>query len=403
MKLQRFLRSSKSSVQKTTQGNESVRQRRRRRRSSQLTVTKLWFVLLLLPSVATVVWLLDLCCLNLFGNRSDRNSLSASLSSVSLSLRSGVLLPALQYSQTEMLHKNDYVFSDVDWDAAPIVVPRFKLVFFTVPKIGCTVWKQLFRRMMGFPDWQIQELPNMPHNPSKNGLYYLYHFTKSSANYMLSSPNWTRAIFTRDPKERLLSAYLDKVLQEKEYIRIHCCPKNDTTSSVTSTDGRITAVLTKQLSQSKLSGFCKQDASNWTFESFVLHVIPNCPDPHWMPQSQRVEAKYWAYIDYVGRIESAAEDARHLLQLLDAYQIFGTNFTAGNSIFAANAARHATYSSKLLRMYYTPEIERRVEEFYAADYSHPILNLTMFKIFSEVASVTNRSGNSEAIVVEKNS
>jgi hypothetical protein len=32
----------------------------------------------------------------------------------------------------------------------PIVVEEYKLIFFPVPKVGCSEWKLLLRRMMGF-------------------------------------------------------------------------------------------------------------------------------------------------------------------------------------------------------------------------------------------------------------
>jgi hypothetical protein len=40
---------------------------------------------------------------------------------------------------------------------APIVVKKYKLLFFTIPEVGCTVWKQLFRRVAGYADWQIHQ------------------------------------------------------------------------------------------------------------------------------------------------------------------------------------------------------------------------------------------------------
>jgi hypothetical protein len=39
------------------------------------------------------------------------------------------------------------------YDSSLIVIEKCKLIFYTTPKIGCTVWKQLFRRIMGFEDW----------------------------------------------------------------------------------------------------------------------------------------------------------------------------------------------------------------------------------------------------------
>ena len=49
------------------------------------------------------------------------------------------------------------------------------------------------------------------HNPSTNGLKYLHAFSPRDATNMMRDPSWTRAIFLREPKQRFLSAYLDKV------------------------------------------------------------------------------------------------------------------------------------------------------------------------------------------------
>ena len=55
-------------------------------------------------------------------------------------------------------------------DLTPIVVPEFKFVMVTVPKVGCTQWNRLARVMMGEP----HDLGHLEtHNPNLNGLSYL--------------------------------------------------------------------------------------------------------------------------------------------------------------------------------------------------------------------------------------
>jgi hypothetical protein len=56
---------------------------------------------------------------------------------------------------------------------------------------------------------EVQKLTD--HNPSTNGLKYLQAFSPRDATKMMRDPSWTRAIFLREPKQRFLSAYLDKV------------------------------------------------------------------------------------------------------------------------------------------------------------------------------------------------
>ena len=101
-----------------------------------------------------------------------------------------------------------------------IVIESHKLIFFPIAKVGCSVWKMLFKRMMGHPDWKS----GIRHDPRKNGLRYLSHYNRTMATSMMNDPTYTRAIFVRDPKERLLSAYLDKALtNDGVHIKESCC------------------------------------------------------------------------------------------------------------------------------------------------------------------------------------
>ena len=125
-----------------------------------------------------------------------------------------------------LVQQGDDIYTSGPWDASPIVLEEFKLVFFTTAKVGCTVWKMLFRRMMGLPNWKAVNTRDMlPWNPHRNGLKYLYDYNRTYASFLMTDPEWTRAIFVRDPKERLLSAYLDKG-KNQHFIKSKCCPSS---------------------------------------------------------------------------------------------------------------------------------------------------------------------------------
>jgi hypothetical protein len=112
-----------------------------------------------------------------------------------------------------MVDKNDYIYSSSCYDCAPIVVKEYKLLFFSVPKVACTTFKFLFRRIQGVEDWDNQDSNlGLPHNPKYNNLKYLSDYSLQEASVMMTSPDWTRAIFVREPKERFLSAFLDKAV-----------------------------------------------------------------------------------------------------------------------------------------------------------------------------------------------
>jgi len=118
-----------------------------------------------------------------------------------------------KYDDGLFVNYGDSPYLQGDWDGSPVVIEQHKLVFFTVAKVGCTSFKMLFRRIMGKSDWMVEEYVNMvPWNPFTNGLEYLYDYNRTRASEIMTSPDWTRAIFVREPKRRFLSAWLDKVM-----------------------------------------------------------------------------------------------------------------------------------------------------------------------------------------------
>ncbi|CAJ1959390.1 unnamed protein product [Cylindrotheca closterium] len=242
--------------------------------------------------------------------------------------------------------KKMFIYNTHSWDAAPIVVEEYKLIFFAVGKVSCTVFKQLLRRMMDLDDWREDSGP-LPHNPNKNGLKYLYHYPPGKALEMLTSTNkgWSRAIFVRDPLERLLSAYLDKGKRKNgSYMAKHCN---------------------------------KEHQVDFSFEEFVGIVSSSCKhDPHWAPQIQRIDAPFWQHINFVGKFDTLQSDTKKLLNRVGAWEDFGESGWGPNSnetIFSkATHARHETGASGHLEEYYNSSWVRKTAlQFYGKDYACP--------------------------------
>lgn len=251
----------------------------------------------------------------------------------------------------------DYIYykDETSWDSVPIVLESHKLIFFTIPKVGCTVWKQLFRRMMGYDDWMSQDYDTFqPHNPEVNGLKYLSDYTLSEASEMMTSSEWTRAMMVREPKKRFLSAFLDKSVGNFHlHIKRRCCS----------------------------DGSCIEGAQ--TIAGF-LRLCSRCYDDHWRAQSERLDHKYWPYIDHVGHVETAAQDAKELLQRVGAWKEFGATGwgnDGNSSIFESKKAsdagmNHSTYAEWQVWTWYTPETEQLVEGFYQGDYDNPLFQFS---------------------------
>ena len=287
--------------------------------------------------------------------------------------------PPPKYTQADfanctLLSPADRIYQYGPWDQSPIVISSHKLIFFTIPKVGCTVYKQLFRRMEGYADWSRDEHP-LPHAPKRNGLTYLYDYSPNQADELMTDPSWTRAIVVRDPKERLLSAYLDKGTQNP-YMQFHCCPKKQT-------DTLLYQTLQCDNPVSHLGPTASQELRSTTplltFEDFLTKVYPSCADPHWDPQSNRIDDKYWPYINFIGHMESIEADTKRLLQRIGAWEEYGASGWPHGSVFAGAASstvRHATDSKQQLKSYYTQQVERIVDTILERDYEVRQMNFT---------------------------
>ena len=269
------------------------------------------------------------------------------------------------------------------WDKDPIVIESHKLLFFTIPKNACTGFKKLFRRMLGHGDWFTQE---NPHNPKTNGLKYLGNYSREEQAMMMTSPDWTRAIFVRDPMERVLSAYLDKALTKDSqgwkapvngaYLKRYCCNLGPSKKKANSTSQN------QICHKSPLWPYrTPMDTENFPFETFVVKMMRDCRDVHWEPQSERLDAaSNWQFINFVGRFERRMEDTHKLLKQIGAFDEFGKSGwdskNASSAIFESNTALHKTSSSNKMDQYYTEQVRKTVFEYYRKDYDMELFNFT---------------------------
>lgn len=263
-------------------------------------------------------------------------------------------------AESHLVEYGDSIYVCGDWDGAPVVIEKYKLVFFTVAKVGCTVWKQLFRRIMGHNDWKEENWDTLiPWNPELNGLKYLYDFNRETASKMMTDPVWTRAIFVRDPKERFVSAYFDKVVNHDTYLQSKCCAYTGD-------------CVTK--ARESIGGF--------------LEVARFCEDAHWKPLTRRIdEDKYWPYINFVGNMNTVESDSKALLRKIGAWDEYGASGWGDkrqDGIFeSVTEVLHATHSKEKLKITLNPEVEKELDDFYADDYNNSVLNLTHYQIFTD--------------------
>ena len=245
----------------------------------------------------------------------------------------------------------------------PYVLERYKLLFFTTAKVGCTHWSLLFMRMVHNRTYAIQQ-EGLVHAQSWSELKLLRHYSVEEATHMMTSPLWTRAIFLRDPMERFVSAYLDKAVGKDHYVQHLCCRGNVTCLALSNQSAEI-----------------------------AFSVMKRCGDEHWVPQSNRISNKYMRQVNFIGRMETMQQDSERLLRRIGAWKQYGTHSTsttttnitipssAKTSYIGTNKPRHAgqshaTGASSKMVQHITPKLYQELLEYYRVDYENPYFNFT---------------------------
>lgn len=208
-----------------------------------------------------------------------------------------------------------------------LVDDHYKLVLCAVPKVGSTEFARLILRMGNSTHWR--------RDPQRSGLaradrdrHVVSKLSLQRAQRFIDDRRYTWAVFFRDPAERLVSAYRDRV----------------------------------------------RPRLNVSFPDFVatLKAIRGT-DPHWRPQrylcNNDVLLKRY---DFVGDFARIQPDARRLLEALGAWDHVGRRgwgaHRSRQPVFAGAAAR-AKASREASARYYTPELLARVRRAYAMDYA----------------------------------
>ena len=241
--------------------------------------------------------------------------------------------------QNQIVQRGDYIYGKQDEFASPIVVEKFKLIFFLVPGVEEDLWIRMFRRIMGYRDWQT--------STSQRGLKHLYDYSPRQASKLMMDPRYTRAMFVRDPKERISIAYTN------EAVKMQCCNRHHT-------------------EEKSCSATVSRCVSFWE----LIHI---CDQPHWRPQGKRMEPKYFETLNFVGHMSTIREDAHRLLTSIGAWDKFGKNGWQGVSTHSSSFIE--LISSNATRGYNFPGMgkcygEVGVDYFYQSDYNIKKLNLT---------------------------
>jgi hypothetical protein len=261
-----------------------------------------------------------------------------------------------------------------------LLFPTNKLLFCGIPKAGITQWLQFLRFTLGAKDYQS--------NPYLKYDARLFYFDKVHPKHQGNIwKNYKKAILLREPAERLLSAYLDKVALKRHDAQ----PHNDTKSRRNKVfgDNISFAEFVDYLSMTNVTRV-DNTYRGWTGLSWRS-------DPHWRPQawscglSENVQD-----FDYIGTLDNAAFHTKQILQKVGLWESHGRHYrTSKQQRVRGSLAntwpppplkrnetavgfqqegtntndQHNRNSRAKLDAYYTPDILKKVKEIYWMDFA----------------------------------
>jgi hypothetical protein len=205
-----------------------------------------------------------------------------------------------------------------------IYMEDLNFTFAYVPKVACTNWKAIFRKMNGAGDWLD---PSIGHDNMRSGLHV---FAPEQEAGLLESSDALYAM-VRSPFSRSLSAYLSKIqgtLNESE--------KNPYFYKVVEDvegfrSGSLDSVVFPQIS----------------FDVFLLWLrdsgSPLTSNEHWASQSDLLRIDQFNY-NFIGRFENLQADSRRILEGIGFKEEFPTQAQVGHvpTGAEAEASKHMT-------------------------------------------------------------
>ena len=140
-----------------------------------------------------------------------------------------------------------------------------------------------------------------------------------------------------------------------------------------------------------------------SFESFLYFVTTykeECWDVHWEPQVNKIDAKWWPYIDFIGYQHNLLGDSKTLLSSLtsikdeedgrSAWERYGSRGwgvekkgceNRTHYFLEENSSNHKIETGQHLLEWYTAETEKIVEEGWAVEWEQERIRFPKVKLF----------------------
>ncbi|XP_072165179.1 carbohydrate sulfotransferase 11-like [Diadema setosum] len=172
-----------------------------------------------------------------------------------------------------------------------LAVPKSKLIYCYVPKVGCTSWKSLLLQMEGL------NATRDPHKAGSAAFRSLSTFDSEGVRALFRTHR--SFMFARNPFSRLLSAYRDKITL-------------DNTSN-----WRWLLLAWLQKSDPVVAATYKAKFKNFTFTEFVkFYLSSQEKDEHWR-EMHKLCSPCLLHYDFIGAFETSEEETTHFLRSIN--------------------------------------------------------------------------------------
>lgn len=222
-----------------------------------------------------------------------------------------------------------------DLDYAIHVSLKHKYIFVETPKVACSTIKKTLQRLeLENPNFDREDFEDL-HLREYSPLLKLQQLPNFKTFF--EREDFTIFCFVRNPYNRILSCYLDKIKLPLEVTTF----KKKVLNSMGLNEDNIERPI--------------------SFEEFITVIEKQDPlqmDYHWRPQTYLTCHKMISY-DFIGRLENFSDDFKNLGQVISPY--FEKYYT--------HEVRHSTNAVNLLDKYYTDELYNRVFNIYKVDFA----------------------------------
>ncbi|XP_069063786.1 carbohydrate sulfotransferase 9-like [Pleurodeles waltl] len=175
-----------------------------------------------------------------------------------------------------------------------------KFIYCEVPKVGCTSWKRILLLLTMNISRDFSELPQESVHTAR--MYTkLSSYSPNKQRQLLN--NYTKVMFSRQPFERLVSAYRDKFHRNR------------------TDDYYIKSIAGFIKSKFRKSNESEGPLTFIEFVRFILQEPPKHSDIHWRPMSLLCDPCNIRY-DIIGKFENLKQDSNHVLMDIGAPKDF---------------------------------------------------------------------------------